>query len=260
MILVDREFTLDEIECIEEYLQNKYFPDGFSDSNPNPQPTMQVPYTNPYQANHVFEVSESFGHYYSVCKQPKFIGKGWCATDNDDGNATLMVNLGGLYSIDSVITKGRENLNEWVISYNLYYSRDGIEWKSDGIHNPLQGNSDSVNAKQNYFASPIFASHLKFEPVTYYGRKSMRIEVIGQLEDTESIVDAANPILKNDRLIDLKHWQQDMVQIKQHPYFNYFAFAVIILLIINTVCVVIYVGNKRVSKQHKYNRVAVVSE
>ena len=37
VILADREFTLAEIECIEEYLENKYFPT----QNPSPQPTIQ---------------------------------------------------------------------------------------------------------------------------------------------------------------------------------------------------------------------------
>ena len=40
VILIDRELTLDEIECIEGYLIDKYFPNGFPTPMPTPQPTL----------------------------------------------------------------------------------------------------------------------------------------------------------------------------------------------------------------------------
>ncbi len=86
-----------------------------------------------------------------------------------------------MYLIKAVGTLGRANYGQWVTLYNLQYSQDGTTFSSNGITNPLSGNTDQ-NTEVIHALGSIFAKSLRFIPVAYKGWKSMRIEAYGYWE------------------------------------------------------------------------------
>ena len=76
----------------------------------------------------------------------------WCAKSND-GNQWLQVNFGRETTVTKVATQGRNNGAEWVISYSLSYSTDGIHWASytlmDGHIKVYQQSNCCLNIKHN---------------------------------------------------------------------------------------------------------------
>ena len=61
-----------------------------------------------------------------------FLG-GWCAEHRfaatGDKNQYLQFDLGKQMAVDAVATQGSHLLENWVKSYNLRYSDDGISWE-----------------------------------------------------------------------------------------------------------------------------------
>jgi hypothetical protein len=60
-------------------------------------------------------------------------GSSWCAPVADDKHY-LQVDLGRLYVIYNFTTFGDTTSPKWVITYNLNYTVDGINWKSVRDH------------------------------------------------------------------------------------------------------------------------------
>ena len=98
----------------------------------------------------------------------------WCSRDNIDPLSYLQVDLGDIFQIESVSTWGRQGQYEqYVSSYNLSYSIDGVTFISDDIPNPLIGNADQTTEQRNNLNSNIIAQYLRFTPITYYDHKSV---------------------------------------------------------------------------------------
>ena len=53
---------------------------------------------------------------------------GWCAAANDV-NQWLQVDFGNYTKIQRIATQGRQESAQWVISYKLSYSQDGVFFK-----------------------------------------------------------------------------------------------------------------------------------
>eukprot|EP01083_Nonionella_stella_P283362 964428_1 len=107
--------------------------------------------------------------------------RGVCLDSIVGSNAYYQVYLGALYTISSVVIQGRNNINQFVKSYNLEYSLDGVTFISDGINNPLTGNTDSSDSlATTSFTNSIEARFLRWLPITFNWYKSFRIEAYGE--------------------------------------------------------------------------------
>ncbi len=82
-----------------------------------------------YDANHI----PQFSRLNKIPASGK-VGA-WCARSND-GNQWLEVYFGRETTVTKVATQGTYNHNQWVMSYSLSYSVDGVHWSwyrlSDG--------------------------------------------------------------------------------------------------------------------------------
>ena len=56
-------------------------------------------------------------------------GKAWCAGNNDD-KQYLQVDLGRILTVARVATQGHPDNLQWVTSYKVAYSMDGIFWRN----------------------------------------------------------------------------------------------------------------------------------
>lgn len=100
----------------------------------------------------------------------------WCAsTLNTVTSEFVQMDAGSVALIQSVTTQGRYDTPylQWVTSYNLYYSTDGMVWTLFGN---LVGNTDS-NTQVTHVLM-IFARYLKLAVTSYSGWVSMRAGMV----------------------------------------------------------------------------------
>lgn len=73
--------------------------------------------------------------FYSISYYP-FYGRlnenrgsrAWAPKTNSDRTDYLQVDMGVVHFVCAVATKGGKNSDEWVKSYKLYLSKDGVTW------------------------------------------------------------------------------------------------------------------------------------
>ncbi|MBI4776422.1 MAG: discoidin domain-containing protein [Deltaproteobacteria bacterium] len=85
--------------------------------------------------------------------------------------------------VRTVGSKGRaKNCAQWVTSCRLSHSSDGIKWifyQHDGSIVTFKGNVDANTEVRNDLPAPVTARYIRFNPVTWYGHITMRVEVFG---------------------------------------------------------------------------------
>ena len=81
--------------------------------------------------NRAITASSSFNHFHSAwlsrlhrVKRGRYIGA-W-ASKYRNYNQWLQVDLGYVMKITGIATQGRQDANQWVTVYRVYYSTDGI--------------------------------------------------------------------------------------------------------------------------------------
>ncbi|XP_019637285.1 PREDICTED: lactadherin-like [Branchiostoma belcheri] len=106
----------------------------------------------------------------------------WSVGTNTIGE-WLQVDLGEMKTVTGTIIQGRYDLDQWVTSYKLQHSVDGLSWityaSSDGSEKVFQGNTDRNTPVTNLLDSPTDARYVRFLPQSWYGWMSMRAEVLG---------------------------------------------------------------------------------
>ncbi|GFR32788.1 hypothetical protein TNCT_176301, partial [Trichonephila clavata] len=110
---------------------------------------------------------------------------GWCAKTNDM-RQWLQIDLGPPTRVTGVVTKGRgdSRRKQWVTSFALSYSNNTNHWhyyKDDNLVSPKEfgGNMDKNTERRHYFNQPFTARYVRVHPMTWRGRVSMRLGLIG---------------------------------------------------------------------------------
>ncbi|KAK1892307.1 EGF-like repeat and discoidin I-like domain containing protein 3, partial [Dissostichus eleginoides] len=92
--------------------------------------------------------------------------------------------------VTGVITQGAKDFGhvQFVGSYKLAYSNDGERWKiyqdeKQGKDKVFQGNFDNDTHRKNVLDPPIYARLLRILPWSWYGRITLRAEVLGCTEE-----------------------------------------------------------------------------
>ncbi|KAK3282832.1 hypothetical protein CYMTET_9456 [Cymbomonas tetramitiformis] len=118
----------------------------------------------------------------------------WCGTSDPDD--WLQVDLVHSASVACVATqgrsnetqwvtsvRGRSNETQWVTSYRVSVSADGEAWEyveaapGGDLSEEFPGNSDENSVVTNAFAAPREARFVRFHPLQWQGRNSMRVEL-----------------------------------------------------------------------------------
>ena len=140
--------------------------------------TTSSPTTSPTNAN-LLDSSSSFtwSDVYddSRCQDP--VDYGWCAEDSNDPTSYLLADLRGIFVIDSVSTWADITWNDYVESYNLYYSLDNISYTAHS-NNPLEGNENWNEEKKHIFQPAIITRYLKFVPLLWNDYKSVEFYIV----------------------------------------------------------------------------------
>ncbi|XP_078665994.1 lactadherin-like [Branchiostoma floridae x Branchiostoma belcheri] len=126
-------------------------------------------------------ISDGFEPYH--CRLNGVAGVGaWAARTNTIGE-WLQVDLGEMKTVTGTIIQGRSSADQWVTSYKLQYSLDGLNWityaSSDGPEEVFPGNTDRNTPVTNLLDSPTDARYVRFLPQSWDDWMSMRVEVLG---------------------------------------------------------------------------------
>ncbi|KAL9955596.1 hypothetical protein ACROYT_G036938 [Oculina patagonica] len=106
----------------------------------------------------------------------------WAAGANNE-NQFFQVDFGSWTKISAVATQGRQDSNQWVKTYSLSFSYDGVFWRTvQNEHNYTQvftGNSDRYTVVRNELDKPVITRYIRIHPKTWNGHISMRTEFYG---------------------------------------------------------------------------------
>lgn len=61
-----------------------------------------------------------------IARQGRYIGS-WSARHNNH-NQWLKIDLGRTTRVTGIATQGRQDADQWVTAYYVYYSQDGVHW------------------------------------------------------------------------------------------------------------------------------------
>ena len=173
--------------------------------------------------------------YDSGCMDPG--NSGWCSNSLNDPDSYLQVDLDGLFIIYSVSTWSVDDYGygyEWVISYDLQYSVDGVSYSSY-VNNPLPGNSDPYNEQKNVLEPKVIARYIRFVPIEFNNWKSMKINAAGA-----SLVFqfAILTVMISKKTMMLTSLQEHLLQSQPHlPFHMLLLYQLLIILMENHVVI-----------------------
>jgi hypothetical protein len=105
--------------------------------------------------------------------------------------------------VTGVATQGRNAYNEWVTTYKILYSSDGVSWstyKENGQDKIFIGNSDQNGVVKNDFSSPFQAQYVRLNPLSWFGHISLRLEFYGNQDVCKSGLGMVSGSLDSNRL------------------------------------------------------------
>ena len=118
-------------------------------------------------------------------KASKRVDSCWATVNDNSPNSFIEVNLGQLYLINEIQTRGRGEspCNQYTRTYKVGYVHHEQKVEvallnlQDG--NLFDGNYDQTEIASNKYFKPFIAQYIKLYPVEYYGYQSLNWEVIG---------------------------------------------------------------------------------
>ncbi|CAH3034577.1 unnamed protein product [Pocillopora meandrina] len=123
-------------------------------------------------------------------------GGSWSAGNNNSSQWLQIDLLDQRNNVTRVATQGRHDASQWVTKYKLQHSKDGISfsfYREPGdtavkviLVFVFDGNKDRNSIVYNELNPPITARFIRFQPVSWYGHISMRVELYG-CQGTEKI-------------------------------------------------------------------------
>ncbi|XP_031433856.1 EGF-like repeat and discoidin I-like domain-containing protein 3 isoform X4 [Clupea harengus] len=115
----------------------------------------------------------------------------WASAANDQSQ-WLQVDMLLPTKVTGIITQGAKDFGrvQFVGSYKLAFSNDGERWimyqdESQQKDKIFQGNFDNETHRKNVMDPPIYARFIRIIPWTWYGRISLRTELLGCTEEEE---------------------------------------------------------------------------
>ena len=112
--------------------------------------------------------------------------KCWIA-QHSNTNQWLQIDFKYKATVTEILTQGRREKNQWVKSYTVAYSDDGINFKTfkgdRGQDKIFSGNADRSSVERQEVKPVIVARFIRIQPRTWHGHISMRVEVHGCFED-----------------------------------------------------------------------------
>ncbi|VDI54556.1 lactadherin [Mytilus galloprovincialis] len=111
--------------------------------------------------------------------------KAWCAKKQNE-HQWIEIDVGPPTLITGILTKGRADSKKqhWVTRFKITYSNDSQVWyQYKDAHNAeprlFGGNNDKNTDRTHYINSPFVARYVRFHPLEWHGKISMRVGLLG---------------------------------------------------------------------------------
>jgi len=113
----------------------------------------------------------SFGHNTGTIDSTQ----GWSAATNDvhqwyQIDCVVPVRVGG------VLMQGRYNADQWITSFQISHSLDGVSWTK--LNRTYDGNHDRDSKETIIFDTTIQARYIRIHPTKWFGHISCRIDLL----------------------------------------------------------------------------------
>ncbi|KAF5285691.1 hypothetical protein FQR65_LT13076 [Abscondita terminalis] len=156
-----------------------------------------------FSASSIMNKPFSAKHARIITKPTKTeLGRSW-SPNIDNKDQYLQIDLGRQEPVYGIIVQGNPVYNEFVTSYHVLYSPDGhtFNYVSDLRKHPqtFRGPVDGHSPVKQMFDFPVEAKVIRINPLTWQGRISMKVELIGCGEVTLTTT-YTPPILCSDPL------------------------------------------------------------
>ncbi|KAG8199486.1 hypothetical protein JTE90_009334 [Oedothorax gibbosus] len=106
----------------------------------------------------------------------------WISGDISD-HEFIEIDLGSIQPVYGIVTKGRNGHPEWVKSYKVLFSRNGMTYayvSEKGNQDKIfSGNSDSDSRVEHFFTKPFEARFVRVQPLTFHKEIAMRVDLLG---------------------------------------------------------------------------------
>ncbi|XP_074612311.1 uncharacterized protein LOC141866672 isoform X2 [Acropora palmata] len=147
-------------------------------------------------------------------------GSSWCAATNDN-NPYLQIDLQSLHVICAVSTQGNSKADEWVETYTIQTSTDGVHWTEYGsLGHPktFLGNNDSSSVEKNILTEGIVTRWLRIVGKTKHKKSCMRAEVFGVKRNPENL--ALNKPTRQSSDFNRSSGSENAVDGNRNPLFD----------------------------------------
>ena len=142
-----------------------------------PIPTIASGYAN-VLASSEFDANHAVSHIALDYVTRPGIGASAWAAGFLNANQFVLVHFGQKpVRVVSLVTQGRADSDQWITSFKLQSSQDGIYWSDVENGTVYTGNTDRNTKVTKVFSQAIYARVLKFIPVTWNVYISTRLEV-----------------------------------------------------------------------------------
>jgi hypothetical protein len=94
-----------------------------------------------------------------------------------DTNQKVVVSAQTLQHFVAVTTQGRHDTDQWVLTYKVEYSKDGVNWFPYNNGQAFTANTNRDSKVTYEFNPPILAKKIAINPLTWSTYISMRLEV-----------------------------------------------------------------------------------
>ncbi|KAM9999597.1 hypothetical protein ACTFIZ_008071 [Dictyostelium cf. discoideum] len=105
----------------------------------------------------------------------------WCAAILDT-NQYIIAGSENPKTYVSLAIQGRGDMDQWVTSFKVRYTLDGVNWKEYRNGSAIAGNSDRNTVTTHFFDQPIRARSIAICPLTWNTHISLRFELYAEIE------------------------------------------------------------------------------
>lgn len=106
-----------------------------------------------------------------------FFSGGWAPGENARVGSWIQADLGAKHVLYSITTQGRQDYTQWVKTYRISYSVDGVTWND--ISTTFQGNVDQNTKVTNQLPVNTVGRYVRLYPITWNNYPTLRWEVSG---------------------------------------------------------------------------------
>lgn len=103
-------------------------------------------------------------------------GQGWSAGSANNGTDYLQYDLLSPRWVQGIVTQGRANMAQWVISAKVETSIDNVNWATASTSLTL--NSDQSTKVYRNFPQVMYARYVRVTPIQVNGHASMRLGIL----------------------------------------------------------------------------------